>query len=269
MDRLHNKLSSTCTAPSPRNFPPNAATRQRGDFQRVHLCPTGHGEIPDEPEARLVVLGVDSPYWRDSENPALTMAKAMLENRGNSPRLYRNALVFLAVDRARLADLDEAVRRYLAWESILAETEELDLSPHQQRQATTQREAASGAVNAHLPEAYQWLLVPTQPLPQGESEWQALRLTGQDGLAVRASRKLKNDGLLDCSYAPTLAAAGTGSNSAVARRARGDQATERRFRPLSLPAPIAELSDPVGRHPGRTATAYLVAGYLRLCREFR
>lgn len=180
------------------------ATRQRGDFNRVHLCPTGHGEIPDEPEARLVVLGVDSPYWKDGENPALTTAKAMLENRGNSPRLYRNALVFLAVDRARLADLDEAVRRYLAWESILAEKEELDLSPHQQRQATTQREAASGAVNARLPEAYQWLLVPTQPSPQGASEWQALRLTGQDGLAVRASRKLKNDGLLNGGYASTL-----------------------------------------------------------------
>jgi ribosomal protein L10 len=37
-----------------------------------------------------------------------------LETRGNTPRLYRNTLVFLAADKTRLQDLDEAVRTYLA-----------------------------------------------------------------------------------------------------------------------------------------------------------
>ena len=59
-----------------------------------------------------------------------------------SPRLYRNTLVFLAVDRNRLQDLDEAVRRYLAWQSIIEEKEILDLSPHQVRQAETQKKEA-------------------------------------------------------------------------------------------------------------------------------
>ena len=62
----------------------------------------------------------------------------------------------------RLQDLDEAVRRYLAWESILAEKEALNLDPHQVRQAETQKQAADGAVTARLPETYQWLLVPEQ-----------------------------------------------------------------------------------------------------------
>jgi len=35
-----------------------------------------------------------------------------------------------------------------------------------------------------------------QPTPQSAIEWQALRLTGQEALAVRASRKLKSDELL-------------------------------------------------------------------------
>ena len=34
--------------------------------------------------------------------------------RGGAPRLNRNSLAFLAIDRTRLQDLDEAVRRYLA-----------------------------------------------------------------------------------------------------------------------------------------------------------
>ena len=113
-------------------------------------------------DARLVVLGIDHAYSKDASNAAETAAKAILENRGNTPRLYRNTLVFLAADKTRLQDLDEAVRKYLAWESILKEKETLDLSPHQVKQAETQKAAADGAVTARLPEAYQWLLVPIQ-----------------------------------------------------------------------------------------------------------
>jgi hypothetical protein len=92
--------------------------------------------------------------------------------------------------------LDEALRRYLAWESILAEKETLDLSPIQAKQAETQMKAADGAVTARLPEAYCWLLVPEQATPQGAVTWKALRLTGNEALAPRASRKLKHDELL-------------------------------------------------------------------------
>jgi hypothetical protein len=78
----------------------------------------------------------------------------------------RNSVIFLAADKTRLQDLDEAVRKFLAWESILNEKDKLDLSPHQVKQADTQRTAADGAVTARLPETYQWLLVPTQASPQ-------------------------------------------------------------------------------------------------------
>ena len=61
--------------------------------------------------------------------PPRAAAKAIFETRGNAPRLYRNTLVFLAADKTRLQDLDEAVRKFLAWESILDEKDTLDLSP--------------------------------------------------------------------------------------------------------------------------------------------
>src|ERR1019366_5117557 len=115
-----------------------------------------------------------------------------------------NSLVFLAVDQARLQDLDEAVRRYLAWESILLEQGTLDLTPHQVKQAETQQKSADGVVDSRIPEAYQWLLVPVQATPQAGIEWHSFRLTGQGPLAERASKKLRNDALLYTSYAGTL-----------------------------------------------------------------
>ena len=177
--------------------------RKVGDFSRIHPLPQSGQDVPDDPDARLVVLGIDHPYSKDAGNAGEAAAKAILESRGNAPRLYRNALVFLAVDKTRLQDLDEAVRRYLAWESILTEKDTLDLSPHQVKQAETQRGSADGAVTARIPEAYQWLLVPVQSSPQAAVEWQAVRLSGQDALAVRASKKLRSDELLVTGFAPT------------------------------------------------------------------
>src|SRR5205085_834656 len=102
-----------------------------------------------------------------------------------------------------LQDLDEATRRYLAWVSILNEKVELNLDPQQVKQAETQKSASDGAVTARLPETYQWLLVPIQSSPQVSVEWQSVRLSGQDALAVRASKKLRSDEHLITGFAPT------------------------------------------------------------------
>ena len=173
-----------------------ADLRTAGDFQRIHTVPQSGADIPDDMEARLVVLGTDHPHSSGSNSKAQAAATAILENRGNTPRLFRNTLVFLAVDQTRLQDLDEAIRRWLAWSSILQDKETLNLDPHQVRQAEAQLKSEDGAVVGRLPEAYQWLLVPVQSTPQSAVEWQALRLTGQDPLAVRASKKLRSEELL-------------------------------------------------------------------------
>ena len=88
-------------------------------------------------------------------------------------------------------------------QSILSEKDLLDLSPHQVRQAQTQLAAADSTVTARLPETYQWLLVPMQANPQAAVTWQAIRLAGQEALAVRASKKLCNDELLITSFGAT------------------------------------------------------------------
>lgn len=181
-----------------------ADLRKTGDFSRVHPLPRSGADVPDDLDARLVVLPAEHSYAKAPGNAAETVARAILESRGNTPRLYRNTLVFLAADKIRLQDLDEVVRRFLAWKSILEEKEALNLDPHQERQAKTQYEAADGAVTAQLPETYQWLLVPEQANPQSVVTWQALRLVGSEALAVRAGKKLRSEELLVLSLGPTI-----------------------------------------------------------------
>ena len=178
--------------------------KRGGDFSRVHALPRSGADVPDDLDARLVVLPAEHAYSKEDGSSAEVAAKAILESRGNNPRLYRNTLIFLAADRVRLQDLDEALRKYLAWSSIVAEKDSLNLDPHQARQAETQKQGADGAVTARLPETYQWLLVPEQISPQAPVMWQAVRLTGADALAVRASKKLRSDELLIAGLGSTI-----------------------------------------------------------------
>ena len=181
-----------------------ADLRKTGDFSRIHPLPRSGADVPDDLDARLVVLPAEHAYSKEPGNAAETAARTILESRGNTPRLYRNTLVFLAADKVRLQDLDEAVRRFLAWKSILDEKKALNLDPHQEQQAENQKQAADGAVTARLPETYQWLLVPEQANPQAPITWQAIRLSAGDALAARASKRLRSDESLVTSLGSTI-----------------------------------------------------------------
>ena len=172
------------------------ALRARGDFERIHPLPQTSADVPDDYDARLVVLSAEHPYAKEDRNPAQEAANTILETRGNAPRLFRNTLVFLAADKVRYQDLDEALRRHLAWQSILEEKVELNLDPHQAKQAEVQLKAADDTVAARLPETYQWVLAPEQATPRAPLEWKAIRLAGAGALAERAAKRLRNDELL-------------------------------------------------------------------------
>ena len=120
----------------------------RGDFKAVHVLPASGQDVQDDHDARLVVLGPNYPHNREQEadSRAVTAAKAILEFRGTTPRLFRNGLAFLAPDQARLQDLEDAVRHYLAWQSILDDRERLDLPPHQVRQAENRKQESESTV---------------------------------------------------------------------------------------------------------------------------
>ena len=180
-----------------------ADAAKRGDFHGVHCFPREAADVPDDPSVRLAILGVGHAYLRGGDSPAEAAARALLDSRGAGPRLCRNAVVFLAPDKTRLQDLAGAVRMYLAWQSIVAEKETLNLTPFQVKQAQTRLKEEEGRVKGQIPEVFLWLLVPVQSKPEDEITWEALRLAGAGELAERASAKLKREELLVTRYAST------------------------------------------------------------------
>jgi predicted AAA+ superfamily ATPase len=167
----------------------------RSDFSKVHAC-VPSSDVPDERETRLVILGPEHPHTaKDATSPARQETAAILDSRGNSPRNYKNMLVFLAADATRVRELRQSVRQYLAWTSIWNERETINLDQFQTKQAETKKKTADETVDARIPETFQWLLVPGQSDPKGSVEWTEIRLQGRDALATRATKKLKNEEL--------------------------------------------------------------------------
>ena len=75
----------------------------RGHFDSVQAAPGGSGDVPDEAGGvRAVVLGIAHPHNGRDGSDALTEAKDIMLQRGSTPRVYRNMLVFIAAEQRQL-----------------------------------------------------------------------------------------------------------------------------------------------------------------------
>ena len=171
------------------------AARDR-NFAGIHVLPQDSSEIKDSPETRLVVLGVNEPYSPEGSSLAQQRATELLAKRGNTPRIYQNALIFLVAEKTRMQELDEALRRYLAWSSISDESVTLNLTPHLVKQTQTQLADAQRAVESRIPEVYKMMLVPSQATPTEPVKLNTIRATGGESIFHACAKKLTNDELL-------------------------------------------------------------------------
>jgi predicted AAA+ superfamily ATPase len=175
------------------------------DFAAFHVAPPSTGDVADEARARVIVLHPDATHKRgNGQTEAMTDARSFLESRGNAQRLYKNMLVFIAADQTGAEALRDAAREYMAWRSIEAEKEQLNLDAQQRRQVRDSLAKADETVKLRLSEAYSWLVVPVQPDPLGEIDFQANRISGDDNFYDRAARKLRQDGLLIYEWSPDI-----------------------------------------------------------------
>jgi len=181
--------------------------RVKGEFTRVFAAPLNSGDFDDSPDVGLVVLGPEvSHKARDKKSSAWAKADEFLKNRGNGPRINRNSLIFLTADRARLDEVTQSTRMYLAWKSISEDlkNERIELSKPQRDQVASQLKAHNDTVNHRLREAYSSLLVPIQPDPSKTVDFQEYRLSGSDALAERVSKKLRSEEQLITQFAGSL-----------------------------------------------------------------
>jgi len=171
--------------------------RSRGDFAGVHVCPPDSSEVPDDPTTRLVIFRPHQGHKKgQGDSKAMEAAKDYLAKRGNSPRINRNCLVFLAPDNKELQALRDATANYLAWSSILADRESLNLDAFQENQAKTKIEDFDRTVDLRIGASWIHALVPNQLDPTSDISWDHVRVTGNEPLAKRTGTKLQSEELL-------------------------------------------------------------------------
>ena len=187
--------------------------KRRGEFAAVHVCPRSAADVPDEDTARLVLIDPSFEHDRkSSESRAQSFAATVLDERSGGARRRRNMIVFLAPDSARLEELREGARLWLAWDSIRRDGETLNLDAFQSRQVETKVAEFDETVTQRIAETYQWVLNPDQPPedPTGPMHWDTFRLpgvgagrsgAGAESLAERVSRKLVAEEALIAAYA--------------------------------------------------------------------
>ena len=166
----------------------------RGYFDTIQVAPGSSADVPDEAGGvRAVVLGVAHPHHGRDGSEALAEAKDTLMQRGSTPRVYRNMLVFLAADTRQLDNIKEAMRASLSWSGIVKETNRLNLTQSDKALAEAKAAEAAETVKTRMKEAWCYLIYPMQESAQADVQWISAKVPSQDGLLSRASKKLVSD----------------------------------------------------------------------------
>ncbi len=182
--------------------------RKEPPFAGIHICPASSLDVTDEQAARLVILRPSDEYKAaNPTNSAMTAVTDILNNRGTSPRIYRNMLAFVAPDQDLMANLKQAVRLYLAWKSIKEDSDDLNLDAAQNRETQKSLNSANETVDARIKEAYCWLLVPyiDKNVDMKTIVWDTIRISGgNDGIIAKAAKKMEQNEQIIKQWAPML-----------------------------------------------------------------
>ena len=151
---------------------------------QVIICPNDSSAVPESDAVRLVILPPDKPLpSRSSErDDATPEALDILQNRGDASRIHRNTLLFLTAKNDEIRTLRNAVRQYLAWDSIVNGANRLEnLSGDRLRQAQNSIRTAGAEIRTALVSAYRWAMAPVQDIPQkAEYRMNELQINAQD-----------------------------------------------------------------------------------------
>lgn len=176
-------------------------------FSGIHICPSSSLDILDEQTVRLVVFAPEFSFKSNTDCKAMEAAEDILNNRGTSPRTYRNTLLFIAPDQSLLSGLRDGVRTYLAWKSVKEDSIDLNLDASQNRETDNNLQRSNQTVDARIKETYCWLLVPyiDRDVDLRTVIWDNFRISGgnDDIIKKAASQVLQREAVID-KWAPAL-----------------------------------------------------------------
>ncbi len=177
-------------------------------FAGLHVCPNSSLDVPDEQAVRLVILRPQDTFKQDDiDCAALKCVKDIFNNRGTSPRIYRNMLAFIAPSQESMIALKDGVKHYLAWKSINDESTDLNLDQTQIREVGNNLKRCQETVESRIKETYSWLLVPyiDRVVDMKEIIWESSKLSGgTDGIVLKAAKKMLQSESLITEWAPAL-----------------------------------------------------------------
>ena len=182
--------------------------RRESPFAGIHACPASSNDVPDEQAVRLVILRTKDTYRRNSEkSKAMDVVNDILNNRGTAPRVYRNMLAFVAPDFDKIGALQQEVKRYIAWTSIMSDKEDLNLDGQQVRETQNNLNRSNDTVELRLKETFCWLLVPyiDQYEDMKTIRWEINDLGGgTDSIVSKAAKKMIQGEQIITKWAPAL-----------------------------------------------------------------
>lgn len=182
--------------------------RKSEPFAGVHVCPASTLDVPDDQSLRLVVLPPAAKHRSEAaESDALKLAREMIASRGSTPRSYKNMIVFAAADGSHYSQILKSAKQYLAWDSIKADRESLNLDVKQTRETEQSARRADEELDVKIREAYNWLLYPRIDLLNNsmDIEWAVEHVEGgRDSIVAKMARKLLSDDAAIQNWAPAL-----------------------------------------------------------------
>jgi predicted AAA+ superfamily ATPase len=180
--------------------------RGKGDFSGIHVFPEETADVPDDLDVRLVIFDIENSHERkNSKSLALKQAQQFLEKRGQSPRIYKNTLVFLAPDSSGSELLKSSVREYLGWKSISEDNAMMEsLTGHDKKTISSKMGQLDDVIAHRIKDTFVWTLVPTQPKAESkEIVWETIKINGDGSRAESASKKLVTSELLNPIFSGT------------------------------------------------------------------
>ena len=146
-----------------------AGRRRRAD---VVVCPQNSGDVRDLDAIQLVILPPNKflPSRSSDSDEATPIAQDILLNRGEAPRIRRNAILFLTAKNDDIRALRNIVKTYLAWDSIINTDRRIEsLTGDRLQQAVNTVRSAKTQLSQALVRAYRWGMAPSQANPQEAS----------------------------------------------------------------------------------------------------
>ena len=146
----------------------NQAVERRLGAVRAVVFPDSSADIGDLSEVQLVVLGTHQTLSRLNPNAdnATSVVTEYLTKQGDSSRIRKNMLVFVAAVSEDIKDLRQLARDYLAWTQIVERPSDFNIGKRDRNIAQKNHIETRKTARTSLISAYSTLLIPVQSDPE-------------------------------------------------------------------------------------------------------